>query len=150
MRLRELFLAHRASLSLLARYGISGITGGAIQTLFLFVWITLLGLEELYLLGLLFGFMVALISTFVLQKYWAFRDRTPHRVARQLVSYTIVAVSGLVLNAVLLVGAKMFFEWLSVDFFRGWYLVVQTGIVGIVAVSNFSLNFLFTFRQTRV
>ena len=150
MLLRELFLAHRASLSLLARYGISGITGGAIQTLSLFVWVTLLGLEELYLLGLLFGFIMALIITFVLQKYWAFRDRTSHHVARQLVSYTIVAVSGLVLNAALLVGAKILFEWLSVDFFHGWYLVVQTGIVGVVAVFNFFLNFFFTFRQERV
>jgi putative flippase GtrA len=146
---QESLPTHRTQLLFLARYGISGIAGGAITVLFLFVWVTLLGLEKTYLLGLGLGFIVALIVTFALQKYWAFRDREPGRTGHQLVSYSVVAITGLVLNAVLLAGAKLLFEWLALDFFHGWYLVVQTGIVCVVAVFNFGMNFLFTFRHAR-
>ena len=144
------FLAeHRERLLFLIRYGISGVIGGAIQVLFLFVWVTLLGLESTYLLGLGLGFIAALIVTFALQKYWAFRDRELSRMSRQLLSYSVVAVSGLALNAVLLAGAKMLFVSLSLDFFHGWYLIVQTGIICVVALFNFGMNFLFTFRHAR-
>lgn len=140
---------HRARFLFLARYGISGITGGAIQVLSLYVWVTLLGLESSYLLGLVLGFICALAATFALQKYWAFRDKESSRTLNQLLSYSTVAVSGLALNALLLAGAEMLFKSLGVDFFHGWYLIVQTGIVCVVAVFNFSMNFLFTFRRAR-
>lgn len=149
MNFRGLFLTHRARLLFLIRYGISGVVGGAIQILFLYVWVTLLGLEKTYLLGLSLGFIVALIVNFALQKYWAFRDRESSRIPHQLLSYSVVAVSGLVLNTVLLAGAKMLFGWLSLDFFHGWYLIVQTGIVCVVSVFNFGMNFLFTFRHAQ-
>ena len=142
-------LLNRNRLLFLARYGISGLTGGAIQVLFLYVWITLLGFEGTYLLGLGLGFVVALIATFILQKYWAFRDFESSRTSRQLLSYSIVAVSGLALNTALLAGAKMLFELLSLDFFNGWYLVAQAGITCIVALFNFCMNFLFTFHLAR-
>lgn len=133
----------------LVRYGLSGLTGGAIQVLFLYIWVTLLGLESTYLVGLVLGFICALVVTFALQKYWAFRDKEPNRALNQLLSYSAVAVSGLALNALLLTGAEVLFKSLGVDFFHGWYLIAQTVIVCIVAVFNFSMNFLFTFRHAR-
>lgn len=139
----------RARFLFLARYGISGLTGGAIQVLFLYIWVSLLGLKSTYLLGLVLGFICALIATFALQKYWAFRDKEPNRTLNQLLSYSTVAVLGLTLNSVLLAGAKAVLEWFSLDFFDGWYLIAQIAIVGIVAIFNFSMNFLFTFRHSR-
>jgi putative flippase GtrA len=149
MRLNEFFTTHRERLLFLIRYGISGLGGGAIQVLFLFVWVSLLGFEETYLLGLGLGFVVALVVTFALQKYWTFHDKESHRIPRQLLSYSVVAVLGLALNAVLLAGAKMLFVSLALDFFHGWYLIVQAGIIGVVAIFNFGMNFLFTFRHAR-
>jgi len=142
-------LLNRSRFLFLARYGISGLTGGAIQVISLYIWITLLGFKSTYLLGLILGFVVALIVTFTLQKYWAFRDTVSSRAPHQLFSYSVVAVLGLVLNTVLLTGAKAMFEWFSLDFFHGWYLIAQTVIVCIVALFNFSMNFLFTFRHAR-
>jgi len=139
----------RKHILFLSRYGISGLVGIPIPIAFLYVWVSLLGLEKSYLIGLLFGFILALITTFILQKYWSFRDSEPGGVPRQLFSYSVVAVLGLVLNAVLLIGAKILIESLSLDFFQGWYLIAQTVIIGIVAVFNFSLNFIFTFRHAR-
>lgn len=146
MQLKEIVSTYRQRFLLLIRYGISGLTGGAIQILFLYAWVTLLGFEKTYLLGVGLGFLVALIVTFLLQKYWAFRDRESSRTSRQFLSYTLVAISGLALNALLLLGAETLCEWLALDFFHGWYLVAQVLIVGIVSIFNFCMNFLFTFR----
>lgn len=145
----EMPLRTGSRLLFLVRYGISGLTGGAIQVLFLYIWVTLLGLESTYLLGLVLGFICALVAAFALQKYWAFRDKESNRTLNQLFSYSVVAVSGLALNALLLTGAEMLFKSLGVDFFHGWYLIAQIGIIGIVSVFNFSMNFLFTFRRAR-
>jgi len=142
-------LLNHSSLLFLVRYGISGLTGGAIQVISLYIWITLLGFESTYLLGLGLGFVIALIVAFILQKYWAFRDTVSSRAPHQLFSYSVVAVLGLVLNTVLLSGAKGVIEWSSLDFFHGWYLIAQAVIVCIVSVFNFSMNFLFTFRHAR-
>ncbi len=149
MRLSELFTNHRSRLLFLTRYGISGVTGAVIQIFLLFVWVTLLGLESTYLVGLILGFIIALIVTFALQKYWAFRDSESGHTHYQLVQYSIVALSGLALNALLLEGANVLFSSLSLNFFHGWYLAVQTVSIGIVAVFNFCMNFLFTFRHAR-
>lgn len=149
MRLHEFFELYRDRFLFLARVGASGFVGGAIQVLFLFIWVTVLGLESTYLFGLIIGFIVALIAAFTLQKYWAFRDFEPSRTSHQLLSYSAVAVSGLALNTALLSGAKILFDWFSLDFFHGWYLIVQIGITSVVSAFNFSLNFFFTFRHSR-
>jgi putative flippase GtrA len=143
------FRTHRAHLLFLGRYTLAALIGSALNILFLYVWVSLLGLADSYLLGLTLGFILALFVTFALQKLWSFRDRERSTAPRQLVSYTAVAVSGLVLNALLLAAAKAAFEWASVDFFGGWYLVAQTVCIGIVAFFNLAMNFLFTFRRAR-
>lgn len=149
MRLVEFLKSFQDRILFLLRYAASGVIGGAIQVLFLFLWVSILGLEETYLLGLVLGFVMALATTFALQKYWAFRDFESSRASRQLLSYSAVAVSGLALNSVLLAGTKVLADWLGLDFFKGWYLMAQIVITGAVAVYNFALNYAFTFRQAR-
>lgn len=149
MRISELFATYRTRVLFLIRYGVSGVIGGVIQVVFLYVWVSGLGFEETYLLGLCLGFVAALVAAFGLQKYWAFRDNESSRMRGQLLSYSVVAVSGLALNALLLTGAKLAFVSVGVDFFQGWYLLAQTVVVGIVSVFNFAMNFIFTFRHAR-
>jgi putative flippase GtrA len=149
MQLRQFFIERKNRILLLMRYGASGIFGIIISIFVLFVWVTLLGWEETYLLGVGTGFILALAVTFILQKYWAFRDSESSRTPQQLLSYSIVAVLGLVLNTGLLAGAKKIFESLPLDFFDGWYLIAQIGIVILISIFNFCMNFLFTFRHAR-
>ncbi len=148
MTFHALVEVHKPRALFLLRYGLSGLAGGLTQTVVLYVWVTVLGLTDTYLIGLVVGFIAALILSFLLQKFWAFRDRES-RSPRQALSYTIVALSGLALNALLLAGAKELFGIIGVDFFAGWYVATQILIVGIVSVFNFSMNFLFTFRHAR-
>jgi putative flippase GtrA len=149
MRLWDSITANRKHIYLLTRYGVSGIIGALIQIVSLYVWVSLLGFEHTYLLGLVLGFILALIATFLLQKYWAFKDTESKSIPHQLLYYSLVAVSGLALNALLLAGAKLLLTSYSVDFFHGWYLMVQTLITGLVAVFNFSLNYWITFSKAR-
>jgi putative flippase GtrA len=141
------FSKHRARFFFLVRYGVSGVIGGLIQTAFLYVWVSVLGLEKTYLVGLVLGFIVALVVNFLLQKYWTFQDSASHKIPRQLVLYSAVALSGLALNALLLAGSKALFAHLGINFFHGWYVLVQLLIFCIVSVFNLTMNFLFTFRK---
>ena len=106
----------------LARYALSGVTGGLIQLATLYVWVDIGKLEEWYLGGVITGFVLALAATFILQKFWTFRDRNSTRAPMQFLFYASVALSGLALNALILSTARHVFESFSMDFFNGWYL----------------------------
>ncbi len=138
-----------AKLGFLMRYGISGLIGGAIQTVFLYIWVSALGFSRTYFLGLVFGFVIALVVNFILQKYWTFRDRQTHHTSRQFLLYGAIALAGLALNIGLLAGARILLESLGVNFFNGWYLVVQILNFCIVSAFTLCMNFLFTFRDVR-
>lgn len=131
----------------LVRYGITGVAGAITQAAVLYVWVTLLGQYARYLLGLVVGFLVALALTFILQRYWTFAGRTMRSAQFQFIPYTIVALTGLALNAALLAVAKAVFEYAGLRFFAGWYVLVQLLIAAIVSLTNFVLNSRITFRH---
>jgi putative flippase GtrA len=138
-----------ARFGLLIRYGLSGLIGAAIPIIFLYGWVTVLGFKSTYLFGLGLGFIVALIVTFALQKYWAFRDRVADRTLHQLLSYSAVAFAGLTINTLLLALTKASFEHFGIDFFNRWYLIAQIVIIAVVSMFNFAMNYLFTFQRSR-
>jgi putative flippase GtrA len=138
----------REKFALLLRYGIVGAFGAFLQTSFLYVWVSVLEYRETYLLGAFFGFLTALIVSFVLQKFWTFRDSTLHRTHKQFVAYGAVAVLNVLINIVLLALVKELFEYTHLDFFDGWYLVAQVVIVCIASGTSFLFNYFLTFRDT--
>jgi putative flippase GtrA len=148
MTLDYLITAIRTKFAFLLRYGTVGLFGAVLQTGVLYVWVSLLGFEETYLLGAVLGFVIALIVSFLLQKFWTFRDRTFTNTHRQLFLYTLVAILNVVLNVALLALAKSLLEHIGVDFFAGWYVLAQIVIVCFASGTSFILNFFFTFRRT--
>jgi len=137
------------SLPLLVRYLISGLAGGAIQTVFLYMWVDILGWESTFLTGVVVGFLIALVAVFLLQKYWTFRDRSHEGSRRQFAWYTAVALCNLWLTTYLMQVAKAFVESQHGDFFHIWYLLAQVAIIGVVAGASFAANYLITFRPRR-
>jgi putative flippase GtrA len=131
---------------LLFRYGVSGAFGAFVQTFSLYVWVSLLGFHETYLLGAFIGFCLALIVTFALQKFWTFRDRTMHQTHKQLAMYSAVAVLNVIINIVLLAAAKESFFYLGINFFAGWYIAVQAAIVIFASGVSFLINYFYTFK----
>ena len=138
---------HLSHIGLLLRYGIAGVFGACIQTSALYVWVSVLGFESTYLLGAVIGFALALIITFLLQKYWTFRDHTTYRTRRQFTCYSIVAVCNVALNLLLLMGAKALLTVFGIDFFHGWYLAAQIFAVTIASGMSFVVNYFFTFKR---
>ena len=145
----NLYVTHRERIHFLARYGISGATGGIIKTLGLYVWVSVLGFEAEYLWGVVIAYCVALAVTFLMQKYWTFRDRSHAMLGHQVVFYTLVSLVNLGINALLLHLGKVSLESAGMDFFRGWYLLVQVLAVLISAMVAFFANYYITFREVR-
>jgi putative flippase GtrA len=146
--MQRLARALRERFWLLVRYGVSGAFGAFVQTATLYVWVAWLHFHETYLVGAMLGFVLAVIITFFLQKYWTFRDRTQKHARRQLLGYTIVALINLGINVSLLALAKTLFSHSGVNFFEYWYLVIQVCIVLFASGVSFLLNYFFTFRHT--
>lgn len=129
---------------MLVRYGISGATGAVIQIATLAFWVEVVhaGNEDEYQGGIVVGFLIALAVTFLLQKYWTFKDASSERVKRQFVLYTIFALGNLAGNSGLM--------YVLVDVFGFWYLGANVFTVGCVAVLSFLANRYLTFRSALV
>jgi putative flippase GtrA len=137
--------------SFFLRYAVTGLTGGALQTFLLYVWVSLLGLKDYYLWGLVVGFCITLVVTFNLQKYWTFGGRPQqHRTHRQLMMYALVALGNLGLNTVLLYWSKQLLDSLGFNFFHLWYLAAQVAIVFVVALASFAVNYSVTFKAKQI
>jgi putative flippase GtrA len=136
--------------ALMFRYGISGVTGAVLQTLILYIWVSILGLQAHYLWGLVVGFCITIVVSFNLQKYWTFAGRAHHHMPhRQFVFYTLTALGGLGLNTILLYFSKVIIERLGLDFFHVWYLIAQVIIIFIVAICTFLANYFITFKGAK-
>jgi putative flippase GtrA len=135
--------------SFLIRYGISGVIGAMVQTFVLYIWVSVLGLKDHYLWGLVVGFCITLLISFSLQKYWTFADKVHSRLPRQFMFYTITALGSLVLNTILLYASKQMLEGWGFDFFDKWYLVAQIVIMFIVALCSFLVNYFVTFKEVK-
>src|SRR3989344_4920824 len=146
MQLREYLAAYRTQVSFYVRYGITGVVGALIQTSVLYTWVSLLGFQEEYLWGVAIGFGLAVITTFLLQKYWTFRDYAHYRATRQLILYCAFSIMNFGLNVFLLNMGKVVIESMGLDFFKVWYLAAQILVIGIVAVISFLSNRFITFR----
>lgn len=145
-RAQELYAVHRMELLFLMRYGITGGTGAVIQIVGLYLWVSVLNLREQYLWGVVLAYVVAVVVTFLMQKYWTFRDYMHSLFAKQLAWYIAISLGNLGLNALILHAGKIAFETAGIDYFSGWYLLVQVGAIGTVAVVSFLSNRYITFR----
>ena len=131
----------------LTRYIISGGTAGLIQVIGLYIWVSVLGLTEQYLWGVVVAYCIALVVGFTMQKYWTFREYSHELIARQMSWYTAVSLVNLGVNALILHISKVLFESNGLNFFHIWYLAAQIFAVGVCALTGFLLNRSITFRS---
>lgn len=131
------------------RYGISGVLAASVQVLVLYVWVSVLGLQAQYLLGVVLGFCCGSVVGFFLQKYWTFAHFPHHHAPRrQFVLYVLVGLAALGLNALLLNASKLLLEAMGFNFFHIWYLVAQVVVIFLVAVLSFLFNKFVTFKSS--
>lgn len=119
------------------RYLICGITAASTNIFLLYVFTDMFGIW--YLSSSVLSFLLALIVSFLLQKFVVFKDSKTEDVHRQFSKFSIVAVSGVTTNTILV--------FIFVDIFGIWYVLSQI-IAGVfVMVQNFILYKMFIFKK---
>ncbi len=119
------------------RFVIAGGTSAFVQIAILYFFTDVLNFWYLYSSIISFG--VALVVSFTLQKFWAFRDRVVSGMHLQFVKYAAIVLCGLFMNTV--------FMYILVDLLGVWYMFAQI-IAGIaIAVFNFFMYKKFIFKN---
>lgn len=120
------------------KFIVAGGTGAVVNLSILFCLTDLL--HVYYLLSSVVSFIVSVGVSFVLQKYWAFRDRTENAEKTRAVTYLVMQISNLGINTLLL--------YISVSIFGFWYLAAQVVISLLIAVSTYQVNRMLIFRNS--
>ena len=114
-------------LNVVVRYVIAGGITALSNILVLYILTDYLGLW--YLVSSFAAICTAWVVSFLLQKFWAFQNYGLDRVHIQLYLHTILALSNIVLNTVLL---YVFVEWIHL-----WYIAAQIIASGLLACMNY-------------
>jgi putative flippase GtrA len=121
----------------LLRYLISG--GSATTINFFVLYACTEWLHVYYLISVVIAFICALGVSFVLQKFWTFKDAQQGDVHRQAVVYTCVAIANTIINVTLV--------YLLVEFVGVHYLIGQFISSGFIALESYFVYQLFIFKK---
>lgn len=92
-----------------------------------------------YLFSLIIAFSCSFVLSFLLQKFWTFKNKATDKVHFQAVVYLLVALMNLVLNACLL--------YILVQFVGVWYLLAQAVISAVIAIWSFLIYKFLIFKK---
>ena len=119
------------------RYLFSGGTAFGVNFFFLYAFTEWIGFH--YLISVVVAFLIALIVSFILQKFWTFQDNSKANLHRQMLIYMVLAVTNTSLNTLLV---YFFVEY------GGWhYLLGQFFSSGLIAVESFFVYQVFIFKR---
>lgn len=113
--------------STVLRYIISGLTASAVMLGSLVFFREILGIWYLYSSTL--AFILAFIISFLLQKFWTFRNLSVSNAHKQMVLFLIVSLINLGIN-----GLGMF---ILVDKIGIWYFISQIFVTAFIAIWSF-------------
>lgn len=123
--------------NILLRYFTSGITSAGTQIGLLYIFTDIVGLWYIY--SSILAFAVAVVTSFILQKFWTFNNKEIKRAHRQFLGYLIIAILGVIANTA--------FMYLFVDIFGIWYILAQIITGGIIMFFNFLMYKFFIFNK---
>ena len=119
------------------RYFICGITAAATNIGLLYIFTDLVGVWYLY--SSIIAFLLALIVSFVLQKFVVFKDQNIEKIHHQFSRFFIAAVFGVLTNTILV--------YLCTDVLGIWYILSQIIAGFFVMIQNFILYKFFIFNE---
>lgn len=85
------------------------------------------------------GFLTAVCSNYVLNRYWTFDSRNPD-IGGEFASFVFVSIIGLAINNVVL--------WFTHQRFKIPFYQAKVIAIGITVLWNFFSNLLFTFKDS--
>jgi len=119
------------------KYIIAGSIAAFIQLSFLYILTHFIGFW--YVTSTTIAFVFSFFTSFILQKFWTFRDSNLERMKKQFAIFIVLGVVNFLLNPILLYAIV---EWINI-----WYMFAQV-IVGILlAFGNFIINKFITFKK---
>ncbi len=89
-------------------------------------------------LSVALAFLVGFTASFILQKFWAFEEKSTDRVHAQAVLYFIVSAVNFFLNII--------FVSLLVEVFGLWYILAKIIVSGLIAFVSFFIYKIFIFK----
>lgn len=141
IRLRALYDAAEALLGTrlfkLIRYVTSGGTAALTNMTALFLLVHFGHVYYLY--ASILAFLISVGVSFMMQKFWTFRDTHVHDIHSQFARYTLVVFSNLLLNTVLM--------YVLVEKAGVWYLSAQFFTVIVIAFVGYFAYRHFVFRE---
>jgi len=123
--------------NILARYLVAGFTGAGTNIGLLYVFTDIAGIWYLYSSAM--SFVVAVVVSFMLQKFWTFADQNVEKVHHQFARFLGVALFGIIINT-----ACMFF---LVDVIGLWYILAQIITGALIAIINFLMYKFLIFNK---
>lgn len=118
----------------LVKYSIVGIFGTVLHIGVLVFFVEVLKRDPL--LSSAVGFLVTSIVSYLLNYLWTFRSNQYHKHA--FPRYLLVCLTGLSLNSAIL--------FITVNILGWWYMIGQAIAVILVPLSNFLLNYSWSFK----
>ncbi|SDX31371.1 GtrA family protein [Paenibacillus sp. CF384] len=123
-------------LKIMMKYGVVGVIGTALHFMLLIALVERMGLHPA--LASAIGFIAVLVLSYYLNRNWTFAAAAPSGL-RSIVKYTVVSVSGLLLNTGIM--------YISVEVLHFRYTVGQLLVTVVIPLFNFVLNYYWTFRS---
>ena len=91
-----------------------------------------------YLISIVFAFIASFTVSFLMQKFWTFKDHSRDQMHVQFSLYLTLQLTNLVLNAMLL--------YAFVEYLHLWYILSQTIIALGLAIVSFVVNKAYIFK----
>lgn len=117
------------------RYAVVGAIGTGIYLFILTLLIEVLHYDPVISSAL--AFIIIVVISYVLNYKWTFRTKSRHRVS--FPRYLTVSLVGLFLNMTIM--------FLAVNVFSMWYWIAQVIAIILIPISNFILNFYWSFKK---
>lgn len=119
------------------RYAVVGAIGTGIYVFLLTLLIEVLRYDPVISSAL--AFIIIVIISYILNYKWTFRAKNRHRVS--FPRYLTVSLMGLLLNTIIM--------FLAVNVFSIWYGIAQVLAIVLIPISNFILNFYWSFKSKK-
>jgi len=126
--------------NVLLRYLVAGLTGASTNIGLLYIFTDIFKIWYLY--SSLLSFVVAVVLSFILQKFWTFNDGDVEKVHHQFTRFLGVALLAIVVNTISM--------YILVDIFKMWYIFAQIITGAVIAVFNFLMYKFFIFNKKNV
>lgn len=136
-KIRQLTLKVWGERHKILRYLISGGTATSVNFFFLYAFTEWLNVY--YLISVVIAFAMALGVSFVLQKFWTFKDTTKGNTHRQAFIYTSVAIINTMIN--------VFFVYLLVEYVNIHYLLGQFISSVFIATESYFVYQILIFKK---